>query len=218
MVWTFVFLVTMVLLSESSDSTNRCTALVFSNGVCNQLSPEKISEFCAKEKINARTKTWISLAGASFLALIVCIIHWQELNGIDNICLSRSLLLGSCVATIVGIVIILLAVPFDQIIGYALLMSIFVNSLSGLANACCLSNELRTTSDSITSLIASLEKIKETPLVEESREPDAGDAAARRPAATVEAAQQTRTLPWKPVAEGTTPQESPQPPRRSLSS
>ena len=69
-----------------------------------------------------------------------------------------SLILGSLVATVVGIVLIILAVTFDQIIGYALLMSIFVNSLSGMANAWCLSNEHQTISKSITKLVDSLEK------------------------------------------------------------
>jgi hypothetical protein len=169
----------MISLSESSDSTNRCIALLSKHGGCDQVCPEKNPKCCAEESIKAITKTWISLAGASSLAFIVCMIHWLELKGIDNTALSRCLIICSSVATLIGIGIILLAVPFEQIIGYALLMSIFVNSLSGLAIAWSLSNEHQKASESITSLSNSLEKIKATaPLVREGGGPSVGDASA----------------------------------------
>ena len=129
-----------------------------------QISPENISEWCGNQN-NVTIKTWISLSGASSLTFIVCRIHSLELTGLDNICVSTGLILCSYCSAMIGIALILLAVLFKQMIGYALLFSILVPSISGCMISAYLWKELKATSKSIQKLYDLLKEMKEIDIV-----------------------------------------------------
>ena len=127
-----------------------------------RLSPTNISKWIAKENDNVIVKTWISLAGASSLTFLVCIIHSFELMGLATVCMPAWLIGCSYLTTLIGIALILLAFPFNQLLGYALLLSILVSSVSGCLISAYLQKELQSTSAMIKEMQSFLERIKIT--------------------------------------------------------
>ena len=126
-----------------------------------QSASENMSQCCAQAADNLILKSWISLAAASLLSMLVVIIHSHELMSIYK---TEWTLIGcSFVTAALGVVLGFLAVRFVQLAGYALLGTSFLSSLSGYFIAVHLQNNLETTATSIQTVHTALEEIVPTP-------------------------------------------------------
>ncbi len=90
--------------------------------------------------------------GVTSLTFVETIIHSFELRGLNNRCLAWSLFFFALVATLGGIVVISLAIPFDQMLGFGPLVLISVTFVPNFRIAGVVQNELEATTRSIQEL------------------------------------------------------------------
>ncbi len=169
--WTGVILIVMIVLFErpgslASDSNiqngwSNLTSVLKSMVYDNQSTSESISTEFAQDEKKTILKSWFSLGAATLLSCVVSVSHSRELVSTHGI--QWNLIGLSLVITGLGNLLGLLAIGFVQLIGYALIGSIFLSSISGYYVAVYLHSQIQAKAISLVTVHAILEKIKPTP-------------------------------------------------------